>query len=125
MRKKFPGIYTRPNPQRQVLEQPIRAKILSNEPIKWNLKTIMNGLPRFSRAFHRLHDFHFEFWLVNHNTLASVIDSDFSHWFYFRAVCLSLKSPLHQDKSNAQYLPQTIQPSSTKRKSTEVLVDDV
>lgn len=75
MRKKFPGIYTRPNPQRQVFEQPIRTKILSNQPIKWNLKTIMNGLPWFSRAFHWLHDFHFEFWLANHNTLASVIGS--------------------------------------------------
>ena len=71
--KNIPGIYTRQKPQRPVLKQPIRAKIPSTRSIKRDPKAIINGLQRFSRAFHRLHDFTFS--LVNQKTLASVIGS--------------------------------------------------
>ena len=95
MRRKIPDIYTRKKPQRPVLEQQIRAKILSTQPIKRVPNPIINGLPRFSRAFHRLDDFTFSF--VNQNTLASLIGCVISV-FSLLSHSLSLKSAQHQNK---------------------------
>ena len=71
MPRNISGVYSCQKLQRQVLEQPIRAKIPSIQPIKRDPKPLINGLLRFSRAFHRLDDFTFSF--VNQKTLASVI----------------------------------------------------
>ena len=88
--------YTCQKPQRQVLEQPIRAKFLSIQQIRRDPKPIINGFPRFSRAFHRLDDFTFPF--VNHKTLGPVIGRVISVIGFLSASLFAFESAQRKNK---------------------------